>query len=147
MAKQEPKKKVDVPEAGRGDALKHNPFGALQGAATGPSQTNPPEADRTSAPTVETRADRKARGRLVLRRETKHRGGKAVVVVAGLRAHAHLAESEIAALAQQVKKQLGCGGTIERVTNDTELVLQGDHPARVAEILRAIGFRVDGVTS
>jgi translation initiation factor 1 (eIF-1/SUI1) len=148
MAKQEPKKKLDLSDAGRGDALKHNPFAALQGAAPGRSQPSPPEADQAPPPTAGTRADRQAsRGRLVLRRETKHRGGKAVVVVAGFRAHARLPESEIAALAQQIKKQLGCGGTVERVTNDTELVLQGDRPARVAEILRALGFRVDGVTS
>jgi translation initiation factor 1 (eIF-1/SUI1) len=89
----------------------------------------------------------KSRGRLVLRRETKHRGGKAVVVVAGLRANAHLAESEIATLAQHLKQQLGCGGSVERVASDTEIVVQGDQPARVAELLRARGFRVDGVTS
>jgi translation initiation factor 1 (eIF-1/SUI1) len=89
----------------------------------------------------------KSRGRLVLRRETKHRGGKAVVVVAGLRANAHLAESEIATLAQHLKQQLGCGGSVERVASDTEIVVQGDQPARVAALLRARGFRVDGVTS
>lgn len=144
MAKQEPKKKVDVAEAGAGPALKHNPFAALQGAAA-PAQT--PAAEPSPPAPAQPAPERKSRGRLVLRRETKHRGGKAVVVVAGLRAHAHLPESEIAALAQQVKKQLGCGGAVERVSNDTELVLQGDQPARVAEILRALGFRVDGVTS
>jgi translation initiation factor 1 (eIF-1/SUI1) len=37
--------------------------------------------------------------------------------------------------------------TVERVRNDTEIVVQGDQPARVAELLRARGFRVDGVTS
>ncbi len=44
-------------------------------------------------------------------------------------------------------RQLGCGGTIERVPSDTEIVLQDDQPARVAELLRARGFRVDGLTA
>jgi translation initiation factor 1 (eIF-1/SUI1) len=153
MAKQDPRKsKLEVPEAGDGRALKHNPFGALSGsraqrdaAASTPRSALP---DAASSPVVADRAveTKKSRGRVVLRRETKRRGGKAVVVVAGLRAHARLAESEIAALAQDLKQQLGCGGTIERVSSDTEIVLQGDQPARVAELLRARGFRVDGVT-
>jgi translation initiation factor 1 (eIF-1/SUI1) len=84
---------------------------------------------------------------LILRREKKQRGGKTVVVIAGLRASAHLAESEIEKLAQHLKQQLGCGGAVERVSNDTEIVIQGDQPARVAELLREKSFRVDGITS
>jgi translation initiation factor 1 (eIF-1/SUI1) len=83
----------------------------------------------------------------VLRREKKGRGGKTVVIVAGLRAQAHLPESEIAKVTQHLKQQLGCGGAVEHVTGDTEIVLQGDQPARVAELLTARGFRVGGVTS
>jgi translation initiation factor 1 (eIF-1/SUI1) len=154
MAKQDPRKpKLEVPEAGDGRALKHNPFGALRGSMAQPAAaaTTPRSAPPDAAPSAFVAEgaveNRKSRGRLVLRRETKRRGGKAVVVVAGLRAHARLAESEIAALAQDLKQQLGCGGTIERVASDTEIVLQGDQPARVAEVLRARGFRVDGVTA
>jgi translation initiation factor 1 (eIF-1/SUI1) len=146
MAKNDTKKdKVAVHEAGQGAALKHNPFGALREAAANvdlaPAASEPRDAPEPSTGQL------KSRGRLVLRRETKRRGGKAVVVVAGLRANAHLPESEIGAIAQQLKQQLGCGGTVERVSGDTELVVQGDQPARVAELLRARGFRVDGVTS
>ena len=141
MAKNDTNKdKIAVPEAGQGTALKHNPFGALAGAQAAPESAAPSSRE----PSTESQ---KSRGRLVLRRETKRRGGKAVVVVAGLRANAHLPESEIAAIAQQLKQQLGCGGTVERVAGDTEIVVQGDQPARVAELLRARGFRVDGVTS
>lgn len=145
MAKNDKKNKLGVTEAGQGPALKHNPFGALREAA---GQAAPAPQASADTPSHEPSADKpKSRSRLVLRRETKHRGGKAVVVVAGLRAHAHLPESEIAAIAQQLKQQLGCGGTVERVAGDTEIVVQGDQPARVAELLRARGFRVDGVTS
>lgn len=144
--------KLNVAEAGQNAALEHKPFGVL-GSATWLSgvESSSPEStpqDATSPPAHEsTTKPRRARGRLVLRREKKGRGGKTVSVVAGLRADAHLAESEIAALAQDLKRELGCGGTIERVINDTELVLQGDRPARLAELLRARGFRVNGVTS
>jgi translation initiation factor 1 len=141
MAKPSDKKKIEVPGAGEGPALKHNPFGALGGVTA-------PQAPATSEPAVVAApAPPKSRGRLILRREKKQRGGKTVVVVAGLRASAHLAESEIEKLAQYLKQQLGCGGAVERVTNDTEIVIQGDQPARVAELLREKNFRVDGVTS
>ena len=132
------KSKIAVPAVGEGPALKHNPFGALGAvsAPAGPPPVAPPEAPAA-----------KSRGRLVLRREKKQRGGKTVVVIAGLRTNAHLAESEIDKLAQHLKQQLGCGGAVERVANDTEIVIQGDQPARIAELLRAKSFRVDGVTS
>jgi translation initiation factor 1 (eIF-1/SUI1) len=148
MGKNDTKKdKLAVPEAGRGAVLKHNPFGAL-GEVAARAEPAPSAFESAAASSREPSGEsQKSRGRLVLRRETKRRGGKAVVVVAGLRAHAHLAESEIAAIAQQLKQQLGCGGTVERVSGDTEIVVQGDQPARVAELLRARGFRVDGVTS
>ena len=143
MPKRSPKPgKREVPEAGQAPPITHNPFASLRTEA---AETKVAPSSTPSAP-PEARTP-KSRGRLVLRRETKHRGGKAVVVVAGLRAHAHLAESEIATLAQHLKQQLGCGGTVERVTADSELVLQGDQPARVAELLRALGFRVEGVTA
>lgn len=133
-------------EAGHGPALKHNPFGALAGA-TAASPTQAPAATTPLPAPPAPELPKTARGRLILRREKKRRGGKTVVVVAGLRAHAHLAESQIAALAQELKQQLGCGGSVERVANDTELVLQGDQPQRVAELLRERGFVVGGVTA
>lgn len=146
MSRSDPKKgKIAVPQAGQGPALKHNPFGQLAGApaAEAPAAV-PPAAEATAARSPEPRG--KSRGRLVLRREKKGRGGKTVVVVAGLRASAHLSESEIDTLARLLRQQLGCGGSSERVPNDTVIVVQGDQPARVAEVLRAQGFQVGGVT-
>jgi translation initiation factor 1 (eIF-1/SUI1) len=137
------KDKLEVKAAGEGAALKHNPFGALSGAS---APQHAPAAPLPATLTAAEPAKPKSRGRLVQRRETKHRGGKAVVVIAGLRANAHLAESEIEKLAQDLKREIGCGGAVQRAPNDTEIVIQGDQPARVAELLRARGFRVDGVT-
>jgi translation initiation factor 1 (eIF-1/SUI1) len=90
----------------------------------------------------------KSRGRLVLRRETKHRGGKAVIIVRGFAQLAEFGdETRVAELAKELKQKLGCGGTVEHGDGETEIVLQGDRAAKVAELLRGHGFRVDGVTS
>ncbi|MET0342612.1 MAG: translation initiation factor [Polyangiales bacterium] len=149
-----PKKpKGDAPPAPASPSpLKHNPFAALRGA---PAAEATPAAAAV-APTAPTLApaepaprgvvDAKKKGRVVLRRETKHRGGKAVIIVTGFGALPSHDEAAVEALAQRLKKQLGCGGTVEREAGDTQIVLQGDRAAQVAELLRGLGYRVDGVT-
>ncbi len=122
-----------------------SPFAVLAGVtvAPGPAATDPapipqdaPGAGSPSAP--------RSRGRVVLRRERKHRGGKVVIVVAGLGALPGFTRPDAEALASQLKRRLGCGGTVEALDGELELVLQGDRPAAVAEALRELGFRVDG---
>jgi translation initiation factor 1 len=118
---------------GESAELKHSPFAALGGG----------RAD-ASAPPAEPRAPSAASlGRLVLRRETKHRGGKAVVIIGGFGALRGFDAHAIAELARECRQALGCGGTVD----GDEIVLQGDRAAQVAELLRAKGFRVAGVTS
>jgi translation initiation factor 1 (eIF-1/SUI1) len=80
----------------------------------------------------------------VLARETKHRGGKAVVVVRGFDKLQGWDADAVEQLATELKRALGCGGTVEEAR---EIVVQGDRPAQVAEWLRRQGFRVEGVTS
>lgn len=131
-----------IPTSGT-PALKHSPFAALGGkeapAAPATSSGAPLEA---KSPAAEG-GSAKSRGRLVLRRETKHRGGKAVIVIAGFEAIAGFDDRAIAELAQDCKRALACGGTVD----GSEIVLQGDRAADVAELLRTKGFRVAGVTS
>jgi translation initiation factor 1 (eIF-1/SUI1) len=130
------------------EQLKHNPFSALAGR-TAPSapEIAPPNLE-PSAPVRETKpASNKPLGRVVMRRETKHRGGKAVIVISGFEAVRGFDSEALAALAKRLKQALGCGGTVEEKQGAREIVLQGDKPAKVAELLRAQGFRVDGVTS
>ncbi|PTX97601.1 hypothetical protein DB346_21675 [Verrucomicrobia bacterium LW23] len=83
-----------------------------------------------------------SKGRVVLRRETKHRGGKTVVVVSGFRELPQFNAVTIGDLRRTICNKLGCGGSFDR----NEIVVQGDRPADVALILRHLGFRVDGVT-
>ena len=78
-------------------------------------------------------------GRVVLRKEKAHRGGKPVIVISGF--HAGISVEEIERLAGDARKQLGCGGTVR----DREVELQGDHPAAVRKVFLNAGFRVDGI--
>ena len=141
MAKKPPKDSAQPAEA---SALKHNPFAALaakRGELPELAPATPAEPKQASEQKP------KSRGRLVLRRETKHRGGKPVVIVRGFSALPSLDATAIEKLAKELKQKLGCGGTVERDGAETQIVLQGDQPAKVAEYLRGLGFRVEGVTS
>ncbi|MEZ5965601.1 MAG: stress response translation initiation inhibitor YciH [Planctomycetota bacterium] len=69
-----------------------------------------------------------------IKREVQGRGGKTVTSIDGL----GLAPPQLEALARDLKKQLGCGGSVEAFT----IVLQGDRRDRVQVLLEARGYRV-----
>ncbi|MEZ5405691.1 MAG: translation initiation factor [Verrucomicrobiia bacterium] len=79
------------------------------------------------------------KGRVVLRKETSQRAGKAVIVVSQFESRINL--REIDELARGLKKFCGCGGTVK----DREIEIQGDQPAKIRSFLENQGFRVDGV--
>jgi translation initiation factor 1 len=79
------------------------------------------------------------KGRVVLRKETSQRAGKAVIVVSQFESKINL--REIDKLARQLKKFCGCGGTVK----DREIEIQGDQPAKIRAFLEQQGFRVDGI--
>lgn len=136
--------------------LKQSPFAALatrtleqtpsaktdDAPATADSPASPAPASAPAAPAAPTAKKPRSLGRLILRRETKHRGGKTVVVVSGFAQLPGISERELEELLSGLKQRLGCGGTLVA----RELVMQGDRPAQVAALLREQGFRVDGVT-
>ncbi len=77
-------------------------------------------------------------GRVVLRRETAHRGGKTVLVVDGFGSqHSELA---IEGLAKRLRARCGCGGTVR----GRGIELQGDFPSKVRKLLEEEGFTVAG---
>jgi translation initiation factor 1 len=78
-------------------------------------------------------------GRVVLRREKAHRGGKTVIVVHDFPSHITLPAIE--ALATKLKKACGTGGTVK----DRTIEIQGDQPGRIRALLEGEGFRVAGV--
>jgi translation initiation factor 1 len=142
-------KKVDVsrPTA----PLQHNPFamlGELDALKNLTPAPEPPKRSPAPEPVRPAKAPKpvipkNSRGRLVLRREKKDRGGKTVVVVSGFTELPGANAVMIADLAKELKGKLGCGGSFDR----QEIVLQGDRAAAVNALLEELGFRVDGVKS
>jgi translation initiation factor 1 len=68
-----------------------------------------------------------------IRRETKGRGGKTVTMIMDLQ----LNTKEMKALAKQLKKACGTGGTVK----DGTIEIQGDHREKVATRLRSLGYK------
>ena len=89
-----------------------------------------PETRRTAAPA--------RHERFVLRRERKGRKGKTVTIVETV----GLSSSEISSLAQELRRSLGCGSSVD----ERDIVLQGDMVDRCKELLqrRGISFVVSG---
>jgi translation initiation factor 1 len=146
------KQRVDVaPRPSK--PLLQNAFSALDSlidpAQLAPSPEPPkpekkPETDKPNHPPkkVEPVVPPGSMGRVVLRRETKDRGGKTVVIISGFREMPQYNAVMIGDLAKKLRNKLGCGGSFDR----SEIMLQGDRPADVTRVLREMGFRVDGVT-
>jgi translation initiation factor 1 len=67
-------------------------------------------------------------------RDRKQRGGKTVTVISGVQED----EVAIAALAQQLKKLCGSGGTVK----DGNIEIQGDHCDKIMTKLTTLGYKV-----
>jgi translation initiation factor 1 len=142
-------KKVDVSRPAA--PLQHNPFAVLGEldalknipAAPEPEPLKPRAAPEPAKPAKAPKPviPKNSRGRLVLRREKKDRGGKTVVVISGFAELPGGNAVMVADLARELKGKLGCGGSFDR----HEIVLQGDRAAAVNALLVELGFRVDGV--
>ena len=103
-----------------------NPFAGLSRDGLPPGLVQPP------SPAVA--APKKNRGRVDIKRQTAHRGGKTVTVVTGF-VGIGLPEKET--LAKQMQKVCGTGGTVK----EGRIEIQGDRRDEVAKILAAAGFR------
>ena len=112
-------------------SLTHNPFAAME-IAGAPAPAKEPIKDSPSAPPPKL-------GRVVLRKETAHRGGKCVIVVDDFAPH--LNSEFIEELSKKLRKACGCGGAVK----ERRIELQGDQPEKVRALLQAEGFRVAGV--
>jgi translation initiation factor 1 len=127
------KQKLDLTPSGAG---LNNPFAALEasGLPAGPG-TPPATAPANPEPYKPSKL-----GRVVLRREKAHRGGKTVIVVHDFAPH--IGARYIETLAGKLKAACGCGGTAK----DRTIEVQGDQPGRIRTLLEQEGFRVAGVT-
>jgi translation initiation factor 1 len=94
-----------------------------------------PECGKSVALCACTQRERPAGDGIVrVRRETKGKGGKTVTVVLGL----PLGEAELKALAGELKRRCGTGGTIK----DWTIEIQGDHVVLLLDELGKRGFKV-----
>ncbi len=105
---------------------------AFAGLNLGPLPDGP--AQPASAP-----AKTKRLGRVVLRKETAHRGGKAVIVVHEF--PPDFSADALEELAKQLRKSLGTGGTVRERT----IEMQGDQSGKVRVFLESLGWQVAGV--
>lgn len=74
---------------------------------------------------------------LALHRETKGRGGKAVVIIRGFTG----AGSDLVDLGKKIKAHCGTGGSVK----DGEIIIQGDQREKVSTYLKDQGYRVKHV--
>ena len=108
---------------------------ALSGLDLGPLPPAPEPAK--TAPTEPPKP--KKLGRVVLRRETAHRGGRTVIVIHDF--PPALTKPALEDLARDLRHAVGTGGTLRERT----IEMQGDQPAKIRAFLEKLGFQVAGV--
>ncbi len=107
-----------------------NPFASLDLGPLPEGPSAPPEA-RATPPVPSAKKER-----LLLRRETAHRGGKTVLVLEGF--SPAWTEPKLTSLLHELKSALGCGGKL----SDRKLEIQGEQADRLKPLLAARGFEV-----
>jgi translation initiation factor 1 len=112
----------------------NNPFANLKIEGLRPEAEVPASAAPGNEP------GKRKLGRVVLRRETAHRGGKVVVVVDDFAPF--ISAANIEELGRKLRHACGCGGT----TRERSIELQGEQVAKIRAFLEKEGFRVAGVT-
>ena len=112
--------------AGLGQALSSLNLGPLPPAPPKPDPAEPKKPKRL--------------GRIVLRRETAHRGGRTVIVIHDF--PLAMQKGALEDLARDLRHAVGTGGTLR----DRTIEMQGDQPAKIRAFLEKLGFQVAGVT-
>jgi translation initiation factor 1 len=131
----DPKKRIDTSGT-------NAPLSTLGNAFANVNLPNLPAGEGTQPPAATTNPKSEPLwklGRVILRKETAHRGGKTVIVVDDFATH--LPISVIESTAKKLRAACGCGGTVK----DRRIEVQGDHPAKIRALLEAEGFQVAGV--
>ena len=118
--------------AGLGQALSALDLGPLPPAPATPSAPVWSAATEPAKP--------KKLGRVVLRRETAHRGGRTVIVIHDF--PTSLTKPALEDLARDLRHAIGTGGTVRERT----IEMQGDQPGKIRAFLEKAGFQVAGVT-
>jgi translation initiation factor 1 len=111
-----------------GPPLSTNPFAALEGAL---GDLPPGQAAAPPEPSPADASPPRLRGKIVLRREKKGRGGKTATVLEGLQ----LPDDALELMAQELRRSLGCGAHVEGAT----IVVSGAQADRIRDFLSARG--------
>ena len=101
-----------------------------EGSLVYSTEQDRPHAAHTTRPAATTPGD----GVVRIWLEKKGRNGTPVSILRGLTAD----RDALVALASRLKRACGTGGTAK----DGEIIIQGDHRERIAELLTREGFRV-----
>ena len=104
----------------------HKSFADLKASRVSGDETRSAPQPPIATPAI---ADKVARERVIVRRERKGHGGKAVTIAEGIQLDA----SKLSALAKDAARALGAGARVE----DRALVVQGDQAERLVAWLRA----------
>jgi translation initiation factor 1 len=78
-------------------------------------------------------------GRVLLRKETAHRGGKIVIIVYDF--PPHWSDAKLEALGREMRQAVGCGGTVR----DRQIEMQGDQAKKIRSFLEKNGWKVGGI--
>jgi len=131
VARQEKKNRIETgaSSGGLNDAFASGLSGLDTSSLPEGKETPPAEPDPSPS----------KRGRVLLRREKAHRGGKVVIVVHDF--ESSISDAEIEDLGRRLRRQCGSGGTV----HGREIEIQGEQAAKIRQFLQTEGFRVAGV--
>ena len=133
------KNKIPTDAQNRADGM-FQAFAGLDITGLPASPTQSVRADPEASGSTQGSAKPQKLGRVLLRRETAHRGGKCVVVVDGF--DPKLDEVFIQALAKRLRAECGCGGAVK----ERSIEMQGDQVPKIRALLGKEGFKVAGVS-
>jgi len=77
------------------------------------------------------------KGKLIIRYETAHRGGKKVTIIERFMG----TDEQMKALGKDLKRHCGTGGSIV----DDEILVQGDHREKIKKYLRDLGYKTNDI--
>lgn len=112
---------------------------AFAGLSLGPLPEGPAEPPPAAKAVEKTTGKPVKKGRVILRKETAHRGGKVVIVIHDF--PASMSEEELERIAKALRHGIGTGGTVRERT----IEMQGDQAAKIRAWLEREGWTVAGV--
>jgi translation initiation factor 1 len=131
-------KRVEINPAQAGLAGLGNALAGLRLDSLPPGPLEPAQPEPVTPGTGRLEKNKKL-GRVILRKETAHRGGKTVIVIHDF--PPTTTPSELETLAKRLRQAIGTGGTVK----DRTIEMQGDQAPKIRVFLETEGWTVAGV--